>query len=614
MKIFWSLFLSLICSLFTIHCSLLWAEEKIKIEEVVVTASRMEEPLEETTSSVVVIKEEDIKRMNVNFIPDVLRRVPEMNIVQNGGEGKLTSVFLRGGSPTATLVLIDGIKMNSPTAGVFDFSSISVDDIERIEIVKGPQSTVYGSEAMAGVINIITKKGEGKPKADLLLEGGSFGTYKGAVTASGSLKNLDYRITSSYFHTDGISAAADGTERDEYRNAYLSWKLGAKPSKNSELEVFGNYYYDRTELDGFDFATGRAADALNFIQSAHHFLLAARGKLYLLDKWEQILSVSTYRDEFEFRDPDTAFNNADVINKRQVLDWQHNLYLTNSLTLTGGFEFRNDEGENKGNFEDSIDNKAFYLMGKVKAFDDRLIVTAGLRHDDHETAGNKTTYRLGAVYHIKSADLSVRGSYATGFRAPSLDELFFPFFGNPSLKPEESKAFEVGIEKRFLKERASIAVTYFKQDYDDLIQFDFATFAVANVAKAEVEGVEVVGSFKVTDTLGLRAGYTNLDAKDEVTGERLTRRPKDKLNVGIDYSYRDLSASADLLYVGKRFDSATNTDLASYVVVNVSGTYKVTKNIAAFARIENLFDKDYEEAGGFGTRGASVFGGVRLSL
>ncbi|HYA31587.1 MAG TPA: TonB-dependent receptor plug domain-containing protein, partial [Thermodesulfovibrionales bacterium] len=265
-----------------------WAEETVKLDEVVVTATKVEELLEETTSSVTVISGEEIRRMNVNFLPDVLRQVNGVSIVQNGGEGKLASVFLRGGDPTATLVLIDGVKVNSPTAGVFDFSSISVDDIERIEVVEGPQSTIYGSEAMAGVINIITKKGEGKPKAAVTVEGGSHGTYKSTATASGSVQTFNYRVTASYFDTEGIPAAKTGTEKDGYKNAFSSWKFGVKPSENSEVEVFGNYYYDRSQLADFDSVTRQVVDSATFVQSGWHFMLSGRAKLYLMDKWEQV--------------------------------------------------------------------------------------------------------------------------------------------------------------------------------------------------------------------------------------------------------------------------------------------------------------------------------------
>ncbi len=212
-----------------------WAGgDPIKIKEVVVSASKLEEPVEETTSSVVVISRETIESKGAGFAVDVLKDIPEINLIQSGGQGKLADVVLRGGAPSQVTVLIDGVKTKITTTGTFDFSGITVDDIERIEIVKGPQSTIYGSEAMAGVINIITKKGKGKPHADFSMEGGSFGTHKTAGTVSGGSKLIDYRFSGAYLTTDGISLAKNDNaeERDGYRNASASTKIKIRPVAN----------------------------------------------------------------------------------------------------------------------------------------------------------------------------------------------------------------------------------------------------------------------------------------------------------------------------------------------------------------------------------------------
>lgn len=591
------------------------AEEKIKVGEVVVTAARIEEAAEETTSEVRVIKGEDIRKANATFLPDILRKVPDLSLVQSGGDGKITSVYLRGGDPKHVLVMIDGVKVNSNTTGSFDFSSVPVEDIERIEIVKGAQSTIYGSEAMAGVINIITKKGDGKIKIDAAFEGGSAGTYNPSFTVSGSEKSLNYRVTGLYYHTDGISAAKGGTERDGYNNGYVSWKFGYKPSENSELELLGSYSNDRTELDDIDFTTGKPVDALNFVQHGNHFILSARGKLYVADKWEQVLTLSAFSDLLKFRDPDSFFNNSDILNTRKVADWQHNLYLSNAVTLTGGFEYRREKGENRGNFDDAVDNRAIYFNSKLKFLKDNLILNAGLRYDDNEAAGTKTTFKLGAAYYFRDAGLTFRTSYGTGFRAPSFNDLFFPFYGNPSLKPEESKSYEAEVVKTLLQEKVALTLTYFKQNYKNLIQAEPLTFTAANIARASVEGVEATASVKVTDSIDVRTGYTYLSTEDKDTGTRLPKRPKNKFNAGIGYSAGNLSLLADYLYVGPRLNStASGEELSAYSLVNLSGSYRITKSISFFGNVVNLFNAHYEEVGGFNTKGASVYGGMRVSL
>lgn len=614
MKRSWLLFMSLTCSLFAVYCPLLWAEEKVKIEEVVVTASRIEEAIEEPTSEIAVISSEDIKKMNVEFLPEVLRKVPDISLIQSGGDGRLTSVFLRGGDSKHTLVMIDGVKANSNTTGGFDFSGIPVEDIERVEILKGSQSTIYGSEAVAGVINIITKKGEGKLKVDISFEGGSHGTYNPSLTVSGSEKALNYRFTAQYFHTDGISAAKNGSEKDSYENTFFSWKLGHKPSGNMELEITGNYYNDIAALDGYDFMTGLAADDMNYVQHGNHFMLSGRGKLYLFDKWEQVLTVSTFMDSLKFRDPDTAFNNYDIINKRNIIDWQNNLYLSNSIIFTAGLEYRKDSGENTGNFNEAVENKAAYLNSKFKLLRDALIINAGLRYDDHQTAGSKTTYKVGAAYNFKENGLIVRASYGTGFSAPSFNDLYFPFYGNQNLKPEESKAFEAGVVKTLFNDKISLSLAYFSQEYWDMIQADPLTYTAANIARASVRGIESNFSFRLTDSVDMKAGYTYLDTENKDTGTALIRRPKNKVNLSLGYTANSITLLADYIYVDSRLDSSAGNEMPSYSIVNLSGSYKAQKNITLFSRIENLFDKGYEEARGYGTKGISVYGGVRAAF
>lgn len=588
------------------------AEEKIKLEEVVVSATRVTEPVEETTSNVIVITAKDISRMNVEFVPDVLRKIPDLQLVQNGGVGRQATVFLRGGSPSQTLVMIDGTKMNSPNVGSFDFSGISVDDIERIEIVKGPQSTIYGSEAMAGVINIITKKGEGKTKAEISFEGGSFGTYKPAVTVSGSADKFNYRVTGSYFSTTGISVAKGGTELDGYNNAAVSGKFGFKPSEIFDIEITGKSYYDHADLDDFDFFNRTAVDNPNFVQTGNHMLLSAKARLLLFSKWEQVLTLSTIEDILRFRDPVVAFNNADIKSSVDTVDWQHNVYLSDFYNITAGFEYKKERGVNEGNFDKTSDDKAFYLNNRLKLFSESLVLNAGLRHDDYNTFGSKTTYRVGAVYNMKTASLRIKGSYGTGFRAPSFNELFFPFYGNTNLKPEETTSWELGVEKDLLKDRAVASVTYFEQRYTDLIDTDPATFTAANISKAEVKGVEISTSCKVTDAINVKAGYTHLDPKNKDTGERLPLRPEDKVIISADFATGPFSLTANYTFTGERSDSSSLRTLSSYSLVNLSGNYLITKWLTAFARVDNLFNAHYEEVGGFNTPGFSVFGGVKI--
>jgi vitamin B12 transporter len=579
---------------------------------VVVTASRVEEPRKETTSAVVVITEEEIERMNVQFVPDVLRRVTDLNLVQNGGEGKAAAIVLRGGSPNQTLVMIDGVKVKSTTLGQFDFGGLSVEDIERIEIVKGPQSTMYGSEAMAGVVNIITKKGRGKLTAMISQEYGSHNTYKTAGSASGGSDAYHYRLSASYYDTDGISVAKDGSEDDGYENITVSGKLGATLKENLTIEVTGKYWDDESELDGFDFVSGPVDDP-NFVQDGEHYVVALRGALYLAEAWEQVLTVSRTEDDLELKDPieptdpDAVFNNARIISRLHTVDWQNNYYFENGSVVTAGGEYRKESGENRGFFDEDVDIYAAYFNAKIKY--EGLSLSGGVRYDDHETFGDEVTYRVAALDEPVEGT-RFRASYATAFRAPTFNELFFPGFGNPNLKPEESYSWEVGMEQDY-SDKLTASIAYFEQHYDDLIITIGPAFLPKNVAEARVRGVESSVIVRPMPPLALTAFYTYLDTKDKETGGRLNRRPIDKFSAAADYVAGGLSLHADYLYVGKRKDVAAGRDLFAYNVVNLSGSY-TWRFLTVFGRVENVLDEDYEEAGGFGTPGVSAFGGVKL--
>ena len=592
------------------------ADEPIKVKEVVVSATKIEEAVEETTSSVLVIDQETIAAAGEEFVVDLLKDIPEINVVQNGGAGKTSTVILRGGSAAQTLVMIDGVKVKSTTVGYFDFANLSTDDIERIEIVKGAQSTIYGSEAMAGVINIITKKGKGPLTVEGAYEIGTHNTHSPSVTFSSGNDKVDFRITGSHFETDGISAAKTGAEADGYKNDSVSARIGIRPAEKFELEFSGRYSKDRSELDAF------GADDLNYVQRGDHYIMSGKGKLYLTDEWEQVLTLSRVSDDLEYTDPDNASRNSVINTALNTADWQHNLYLNDAYVLTLGAEYREEEGENIGVFDRRIDNTAFYLNNKIKLLNDRLVLNAGLRYDDHESFGDKTTYRVGGVYNMRSAGLQIKGNYGKGFRAPTLNELYYQdswSSGNPNLKPEKSTSWEIGFEKEIVHEKAVVSLTYFDQEYKDLIQWIETPpgswqYVPQNTAEAQVRGIEAGAMAQITECLSASSYYTYTDSEDKATGRRLKRRPLEKLNVALDYSRGPASAAVNYTYVSKVYESVSIGNLPSYVLVDLCGSYKINKNLKVFGRIDNLFDEQYEVAGGYGTPGVSVYTGIKWSI
>ncbi len=265
------------------------------LPEVVVTASRWEEPVESVPQDVTIITRADIEKKGVPFVVDLLRFQPDLQVVQNGGPGTVATLLMRGGESDQVLVLVDGFKFNNPTTGSADLSSLLTTDIERIEIIKGPQSTLYGSEAMAGVVNIITKKGAGKLKSDLSVEGGSFATVKTSGTISGGTDRTNYRLSATFFDTDGIPIAKNGSVPNGDTNKSVLARLGANPTDNSSVELNLRYGTDKTHLDNYTFGVG-PVDTLNYVQKHENYLVAVTGKIFPWEKYEQSLTLSYLQD------------------------------------------------------------------------------------------------------------------------------------------------------------------------------------------------------------------------------------------------------------------------------------------------------------------------------
>ncbi|MBW4055558.1 MAG: TonB-dependent receptor [Proteobacteria bacterium] len=581
------------------------------LPEIVATASRWGEPVERVPQNMTIITRADIEKKGATFVTDLLRLQSDLQVVQNGGTGSNATLLMRGGGSNQVLVMVDGIKFNSPSTGSADLSSLLTTDIERIEIIKGPQSTLYGSEAMAGVVNIITKKGAGKLKADLSVEGGSFATVKTAGSVSGGTDKTNYRLSATWFDTDGIPTAKNGLVRNGDTNKSVSGRFGVDPTDTSSIELNVRYGTDKTHLDNYSYGVG-PVDTLNYVQNHENYLVAATGKIFPWEKYEQSLTLSYLRDNLNTTDPVTAYNNYRINATTKLLDWQHTLDLR-PFTLTGGFAYRNEAADSEGTFDQSIDNKAGYLNAKLGLLEDTLVLTAGLRYDDHSTFGDAVTYRTGVLYYLKPLEMRFKANLGSGFRAPSLNELYYPNYGNTNLKPEKSTGYDIGVEKDLFDKKLVIGATWFWQRYRNLIQTDSSTYSAVNIGNAQTEGVEIKATALPTENLKLNAGYTYLEAIDKATGAFLSLRPRDKVTTSIEYTLAKLTVIAEYQYVAKRFDSSLNQDISPYALVNLKGSYVVCKNFSIFARIDNLLDKSYEEAAGYGTPGISAFGGVKVT-
>lgn len=615
-------------------------EKEVTLEKVVVTATRVETPVEEIASSITVISSKDIERKEKSTVLEVLRAVPGLDVVQSGGPGHLTDIFIRGSKSEHTLVMIDGVEVNDPISPgrSFDFAHLPVDNIERIEIIRGPQSTLYGSDAIGGVIHIITKKGEGKPKFFLSAEGGSFTTFRESTGVSGGNKWVNYSLSLSRFDTDGISAAnkKDGNyERDGYYNTSLSARLGFTPLENLDIDFILRYIDAKAEIDNFG---GVGGDDPNNVQESKQFLFKTQVRLSLFDQvWSQKLGLALNdhnRDIKNKKDSQHPFDYEKGRYDGQLLkfDWQHHLQLHKTNALTFGLEYEREEGKSKYYWESlwgpgqsifpkkTANIKGYYIQDQIKLWE-RFFGAIGIRLDDHSRFGTETTYRIAPAYLIKETETKIKGTFGTGFKAPSLFQLFDPVYGNKDLKPEKSKGWDFGVEQDLLKKRATIGATYFRNDFKDLIDFEGGRYI--NIAKAKAEGLELFTSVKPFDDLVLRFNYTYTDTEDKRTGEDLLRRPKNKLGLDLNYHFlKKGNANLGVIYVGKRDDkewdpstwTARRVKLDQYTLLNLAASYDITKNFQIFGRVDNLFDKDYEEVSGYGTPGLSFFGGIKLSF
>ncbi len=640
-----SFLLTLSILIFLIPVSLFSQEKEVILEPVVVTATRVETPIREIASSITVISTEEIERKQKITVSEVLRGVPGLDVVQTGGVGKVTSISIRGANPEHTLVMIDGVEINDPiTIGrIYDFAHLTVDNIEHIEVLRGPQSTLYGSDAIGGVINIITKKGEGKPRFFISAEGGSFTTFREAGGLSGGNNWINYSLGVSRTDTDGISAASKRNgnyEKDGYKNTSVSTMLGFNPMEEVNLNFIFRYTNAKSEIDTWVYGIG-VLDDPNYFQRFEHSFFKAQANLSLFDKiWDQKISLSTNNHERYHKNPKDAqfpfdFERATYYGKLDKLDWQHHFRFHPFNSFTLGFEFEEEKGRSKY-YSESIwgpsqsifpektaNTKGFYFQDELKLWD-ALFGTIGIRIDDHSRFGTETTYRIAPAYIIKETGTKIKGTFGTGFKAPSLYQLFAPPtlwgpIGNKNLNPEKSKGWDFGIEQDLFKERLFLGATLFRNDFKDLIQFDTLRGYI-NVSKAKTEGIEFSANIKPIEDLNIKMNYTRMDTENKITKQDLLRKPKNKLSLDINYDFfKKGNINLGIIYVGKRKDMDPTTftrrvKLDGYTVVNLATSFKLNDNLQIFGRIENLFDKDYEEVKGYGTPGISIFGGLKLNF
>jgi vitamin B12 transporter len=603
-------------------------------EEIVVSATRLPISEDESPASVTVITARDMEIKQIRRVADALREVPGLSIVQTGTPGQLTSLFTRGLGSDQTQVLLDGIPINQGLAGLFNFADLTTDNIDRIEIVRGPQSTIYGPRASAGVIQIFTKHGSGPPTGEFAAEAGSFSTYREILTSSGSIDKFDYSVGLSRLDTD------NDRPNNQYRNSNAIATVGWSPNK--QLRISGLFTYSNSD-------TGNP----NSIFDPHPFdnleterwLIAPHLNYKPVEWWEHKLIVS-YDEERQVNDPNfdgflpgtTFVGPTRALFQRFTVDYQNDIKAASWLTLTSGFFYSQvdsgqerpfvsqDFGPQPTFISDYTEETAAFLQASVTPFEG-LNLVAGGRYDHFNDFGGIWTYRVAGSYLIPKTDTHLHASVATGFSPPSSQDKIFRFNPNPGqplapLDPIENFGWDAGIEQRFWEGRVLVGATYFHNDLSNVIGFD-GLFQTFNLGSAITRGVETEIKVTPITDLTFTAAYTYLDTEktsaldiNQPEGARLPRRPRNELYVSASYLWcKKLRTTVEAKFVNAREElnfGGPNFDIEDYAVVNLMAEYEVNSHFSIFARIENLGDEQYSEVFGFPNLGRAAYGGFKV--
>lgn len=633
--------------------------EVIQAPDVVVSATKTEMPVKHVTSAVEIISGEELQQRKIRTVTEALRWAQGLAVFQTGGLGTSVGVRMRGGTTQQTLVLIDGAIVNSATDGGYNFANLTSDNVERIEILRGSQSMLWGSDAMGGVINITTKRGREKPNVFAFAEYGSFNTIREGGGLAGKKGPIDFSGSVTRLDTAGFSAInyrRGAAERDGYHNWQGSVRVGADLPRDGRLEFSFRWLEGSVNFDGFAFNpvtfASDPADVFGARSKSTQYIYAGNYAQPITAWWSQKLTLSRATEHlvsdggvvernlvtgatgltgFPFRSQiETASNRV---------EWQHNVQVGKPLSLTAGYQFREQRGDNRDlltntvAFQDkSVSSHAGFGEAQLNLWE-RVFGTAGIRQDEYNAFGSATTYRLTGGYLHRETGTKLRGSYATGFRAPTINELFFPGFGNPNLQPEKSQALDAAVEQALPGDRGTISIGYFWTRYRNLIvsAFDPAVctapgsfgFCAQNVGLARAEGVEVSTKLNLfrdgrwVKNLDLQIQYSYAATRDISSGSdsRLPRWPLHQISTILSYQpVESLRANLEGRYVGERFGNVGNSFATpSFVVWNLSASYDVTKFMQAYIRLDNIFNEKYEEILFFGTPIRSIFGGVRIN-
>ncbi len=615
--------------------------------EIVVTATKSKINRRETGASVTIITDKELEQRGKENVIDALKDVPGLTITQNSVFGGMAGVYMRGGKSGNVLVLVDGVEVNDPSNPdrSFDFSNITTDNIERIEIIRGPQSMLYGSDATGGVINIITKKGSGDPKLGISFEGGSYSTFKESLSLRGGSERSNYSFSLARTDSKGIPKARDiagsgstlKPAHKSYENTTLSSRLGMNPFGKSWVNFSLRYTDALTHVP--EDAYYEDPDRKNYSKT-----LSAMLDFYqpVFDWWSHTLSLSYAKVQRKDIDKPNAGDMGSFVSANswfegsiRKVDWQHNFTMGSINEINAGIDVKEERGSSLSYYDmgfgpatDVLPEKAlttvgYYLQDQIKLWK-RFFTTGGVRLDHHELFGNTVNYKVSTSIIVPYVETQLKANYGTAFKSPSISQLYDPYSGNADLKEEKNISYDAGFEQPVFGRFLTLGAVYFHNRYKDMISFNPAPpFQNINIGKVETQGVEATLNMVPVKNLVIAAFYTYTKTEDLKKKEQLLRRPEHQGGLNINWTFLEkANLNFNMTYVGKKKDYWYNyssyttvyvTD-DDYLLFDLVASYTVMNDITIYGKIENLTNEDYQTVAGYNTPGRSYYGGVRASF
>ena len=606
------------------------AQEPKRVDPVVVTATPVETPAEQLGASVSVVNGEDFQTYHYPTVDEALRSVPGVEIRRSGAYGKTTSVTIRGANANQVQVLVDGLRVKSPTLGQVDLSDISPDLIERIEVIRGAQSTLYGADAIGGVINIITRKGKGGPfQATVQQEVGNYDTLVSRATVYGAWKILNYALSASHFESNGQF------QNDETDANAISARIGATLPENSTLDFV--FRYNKNDIGVPVKGVFPGPQPINPIinrnarSQSETTIFSLEGKTRPVEWWETRGRLARYENSAGFQDPvdpgvDFDFATFSQVNvERREAEWVNSFFIGKWSTSSVGLEHRREIGESHNTFRAVSETQSVFFEQQLRFFE-RLFLTGGFRVEDNSVFGTTTTERGSLAFLIKETGTRLRGSAGTGFRAPTFNDLFFPGFGNPDLQPEKSLSYDFGVDQKLWNNRIRLGLTYFQNNFRNLIAcctpLPTAPFGGPfNVGRARSAGIEFTSEVDVLPNLIASLNYTYTDSENLATDRPLPREPRHRWNIGLTWEpISKLSLFTQVHVVSEQFEQFGEVYNSGYTRVDVGGTWRILERtgwlqkLELTARIQNLLNEGYAEVRGFPALGVNALVGLRASF